>query len=308
MAQVHLLRFISGKYEREEFALGPATSHIAGRSSEADLVLADDAVSRKHARFYTSRGRTWVRDLGSRNGTIVNGKPVDVACLREGDRLAIGSSLMKVFLVEASQATATIRAGERRRARGEDNMTGRSMSGSIEDIPLVDVLQWLSQSRRTGTLKVRGGDHGQAGALQLREGRVFYASIDGRAKLHPEKALRRMLGWGEGMFELDTNEMDDVPVEIDVSLEHMLMETARQQDELAVLASKTTLPGPGTLVRPVKPSPLRWTELDSEELSLLQDLIEQGDWFELLDDSEIDDLTLTRTLVGLVEKGVVELA
>jgi hypothetical protein len=110
------------------------------------------------------------------------------------------------------------------------------------------------------------------------------------------------------MFELDTNEMDDVPVEIDMSLEHMLMETARQQDELAVLAGKTTLPEPGTLVRPVKPSPLRWTELDSEELSVLQDLIEQGDWFEVLDGSETDDLTLTRTLVGLVEKGVVELA
>lgn len=306
MPEVHRLQFVSGKYRGEEFALGPATSFIAGRSTEADLVLADDAVSRKHARFYTSRGRTWVRDLGSRNGTVVNGKPVQVACLREGDRVAIGANLMRVSMVDASQVTASMRAGERRRGRGsEETPAGRSMSGTIEDIPLVDVLQWLAQSRRTGALNVNGGDYGQAGVLRLREGRVFHASIEDRPQLHPEKALRRMLAWSKGTFDLDSSDLEDVEVEIDMSLEHMLMEAARQQDELAQLAGKATLPDPGTPITAVQPSPLRWSELPAEELDLLQKLIEGQSWWDMLDESEIDDLTLTKHLVAMAGKGVV---
>jgi hypothetical protein len=86
-AEIHVLKFLTGKYKGEEFPLGPDGRHfIAGRSSEADLVLADDAVSRKHARFYIERRRTWVRDLCSRNGTLVNGAPVKRHCLRPGDK------------------------------------------------------------------------------------------------------------------------------------------------------------------------------------------------------------------------------
>jgi hypothetical protein len=181
------------------------------------------------------------------------------------------------------------------------------MTGTIEDIPLADVLQWLAQSRRTGTLKVRGGDHGQSGALMLREGRVFNARIDDRPALRPEKALFRMLGWSQGMFELDASDLDDIPVEIDMSLEHLLMDAARQHDELAALAAKTTLPTPATEIILVRPSPVRWTELAEHELRLVQDLFERESWFDVLDASASEDLELTRTLIELAERGVVEI-
>ena len=44
---------------------------------------------------------------------------------------------------------------------------------------------------------------------------------------------------------------------------------------------------------------MRWSELESEELSVLQDLIEQGDWFDVLDSSETDDLTRVHQGWGL---------
>jgi pSer/pThr/pTyr-binding forkhead associated (FHA) protein len=47
-----------------------------GRSPEADLVLPYDNISRRHALIWRSDGKTWIRDLGSSNGTTVNGVPV----------------------------------------------------------------------------------------------------------------------------------------------------------------------------------------------------------------------------------------
>jgi hypothetical protein len=47
-----------------------------GRSDEADVVVPYDNVSRKHALIWRSEGQAWVRDLGSANGTSVDGVPV----------------------------------------------------------------------------------------------------------------------------------------------------------------------------------------------------------------------------------------
>lgn len=47
-----------------------------GRSDEADLVLPYDDVSRKHALIWRSEGQAWIRDLGSANGTSVDGDAV----------------------------------------------------------------------------------------------------------------------------------------------------------------------------------------------------------------------------------------
>jgi hypothetical protein len=299
---VTVLRFVSGRYQGQDFPLDDRRSYIAGRSTEVDLVLADDAVSRKHARFYPARGRIWVRDLGSRNGTIVNGLAVERHCLRDGDRIAIGSSLAKVARTDPDAVSAK-RAGEVHR---ETDLSNRAMAGSLEEVPLMDVLQWLATSRKTGTLKVRDPDAERVGSVQLRDGRVFYAAITGAAELAPEKALIRMLNWRRGSFELDSAVMEAVKGEINMSLEHMLMEAARQEDELANLAKKTPLPKPRARVVLVKPCPVRWKDLPPAELDLVQDLVEAGSWWRVLDLSATDDLTLSRVLVLLKKKGVVE--
>ena len=298
---MQVLRFVSGKYEGRDFPLDDGRSFIAGRSTEADLVLADDAVSRKHARFYPARGRIWIRDLGSRNGTVINGTAVTHHCLREGDRLAIGSSLAKFAVIEDSELSKD-RAGER--PAGSD-VSGRSMTGSIEEIPLMDVLQWLATSRKTGTLKVREPNGGRVGSLHLRDGQVFYATISNSRNLHPEKALMRMLAWSRGSFELENTTIDDVDEEINMSLEHMLMEAARIEDELANMSKRSKLPQHGERVTLVAPGPVRWKELEEKELEFIQDFVERGGWQELIDASRVDDLTLTKTLVALQKKGVI---
>lgn len=64
---------------------------VLGRSSKSDIVLdASGGVSRKHAHVLVIDGEVVVEDLGSRNGTYVNGQLVTRRTLRCGDRIAIG--------------------------------------------------------------------------------------------------------------------------------------------------------------------------------------------------------------------------
>ncbi len=69
---------------------------VIGRSKEADLRVNDANVSRKHAAVYWNNGRIMIDDLGSTNGTMVNGYPVTRTMLRPNDVVAIGESRFQV--------------------------------------------------------------------------------------------------------------------------------------------------------------------------------------------------------------------
>ena len=61
-----------------------------GRSSTCELVLADDTVSRRHAELRAYDGCWLLRDLGSSNGTWINGRRVFEAEVRPGDVVQLG--------------------------------------------------------------------------------------------------------------------------------------------------------------------------------------------------------------------------
>lgn len=70
------------------------SSHVVGRSPDAELCIDCDGVSREHARFTAaSDGVVHVLDLGSTNGTSVNDEPVSLRVLRDGDRIKLGAAV-----------------------------------------------------------------------------------------------------------------------------------------------------------------------------------------------------------------------
>src|SRR5688572_18906550 len=89
-AKSYALRFISGKYQGGEFPLPKSGEIVVGRSSELDMVLVEDMVSRRHAKISVASDQIFIQDLGSTNGTFVNGEKVKRARLQEGDRILIG--------------------------------------------------------------------------------------------------------------------------------------------------------------------------------------------------------------------------
>jgi hypothetical protein len=72
------------------------SSLTIGRAADNDLVLADGRVSRHHARVTGRRGTLVYTDLGSTNGSRVNGAPVSELVLGAGDRIELGDTVLVV--------------------------------------------------------------------------------------------------------------------------------------------------------------------------------------------------------------------
>jgi pSer/pThr/pTyr-binding forkhead associated (FHA) protein len=75
-----------------------AEATSVGRSTQGDVFLDDITVSRKHAVIERRPDRSWfVRDVGSLNGTYVNGEQVDETKLANGDEVQIGKFKLTFF-------------------------------------------------------------------------------------------------------------------------------------------------------------------------------------------------------------------
>jgi hypothetical protein len=80
-----------------------------GRHGDNDVRLPLRAVSARHALVLTVRADSFLQDLGSRNGTRVNGRPVARHLLRDGDRIDIGLQQI-VYLADDSAVLASVSA------------------------------------------------------------------------------------------------------------------------------------------------------------------------------------------------------
>lgn len=68
---------------------------LIGRAPECSLCLQDEFVSNLHAKLYQVEGRFYIEDLGSTNGTYVNGRRINYPTeLRGGDNVKVGNTLM----------------------------------------------------------------------------------------------------------------------------------------------------------------------------------------------------------------------
>jgi pSer/pThr/pTyr-binding forkhead associated (FHA) protein len=105
-AQRATLRIDSGFYEGLEWELDrPST--VIGRGRNADLVLNEATISRAHALFGYEGALAFVQDLGSTNGTLVNGAREHRRPLAQGDELRMGKLVIKVRLPAAAAGGRT---------------------------------------------------------------------------------------------------------------------------------------------------------------------------------------------------------
>ena len=80
-----------------------------------------------------------IQDLGSTNGTFVNGEKVRKADLKDGDRILIGTSIIKIVYVEGESTSSMSETEARSKmavAANRRTAAPKSMAGSIEEIPL----------------------------------------------------------------------------------------------------------------------------------------------------------------------------
>ncbi len=101
-----VLEVFAGPHAPARFEFARQQTFLVGRSSAAHLRLpADRALSRHHFLLECQPSRCWLRDLGSRNGTLVNGTRVKEALLRDGDVISAGRNRIR-FTVRREPAAA----------------------------------------------------------------------------------------------------------------------------------------------------------------------------------------------------------
>jgi hypothetical protein len=297
------LRFISGKYQGGEFPLSEGQEILVGRSSDLDMVLVEEMVSRKHARIRVKRGDITIEDLGSTNGTFVNGEKIERATLRESDRVLIGTSILKVVAVAGDTAAGDLEAVAARHEtqRQAHARTGEAprMSGILEEIPLPDLMQLLGTSRKSGVLVLQT-DAG-VGRIYLDGGAIRYAIVDAAEKLAPLKAVYRMLTWTSGKFELEppNDRVFDNP--LDVSVQEVLMEGFRQKDELDQLRDQLPPMNSRIILRTPLEAPLH--ELEPAHLDILQQSLNSPNLATVFERSKATDLEIATILLDLIKRG-----
>jgi hypothetical protein len=300
-ARSYVLRFISGKYQGGEFPVVAEKQIVVGRSSELDMVLVEDMVSRKHAKIAMQSDQIWIEDLGSTNGTFVNGEKIKRARLKEGDRVLIGTSILKLIASEGQGDGNDAKVQLESVAAARRTSQARTMSGSIEEVPLPDLLQLFGTSKKSGVLVIRTDD--DVGRIFMRKGLIYFAVINDLDDVPAMKSIFRMLSWQKGLFDLDPPDERQFPGEVNVSVQEVLMEGLRQLDEFSQLrGSLPDLSARLALMSPLIP-PMR--DLAPEELDVLQLAHNYGHFETVLNKSLATDLETAQIVMKLIRRSYV---
>jgi hypothetical protein len=91
------LTFETGPFARRVVGI-PDSSATVGRAPDNDIIIGDPATSGHHCRIEVRAGNYWISDLGSTNGTLVNGEPIIDKQLDHGDVVSIGQNTIRFTL------------------------------------------------------------------------------------------------------------------------------------------------------------------------------------------------------------------
>ncbi len=303
------LRFISGKYQGGEFPIEESRPIVIGRSSDLDMVLVEEMVSRRHAQIEMRNGVITIQDMGSTNGTFVNGEKIQSAVLREGDRVLVGTSILKVVTVAGDSPSASSKrdlegVAAQHEAQSRNKGEAPRMSGNLEEIPLPDLLQLFGTSRKTGVLVLRTDDY--VGRIYLDKGVIHFAEIQGAADLPPTKAFFRMLAFNQGLFELEPPAEQEFADPMNMGVQEALMEGFRQQDELNALLDRLPSLESRVVLRTPLEAPLH--ELEPGHLDVLQMALNSPSLGVLFDRSRVTDLQTAEIIQSLIKRGYLQVA
>ncbi len=286
------LCFLSGRLQGNKLSLSGRDEVLVGRTDVADLLLSDGLVSREHARFVMKGGQLAIEDLGSTNGTFVNGDRLRGSrTVGDGDRVLIGTSIIKV-----ASGTRSITDGPptpRRAAPQRDGSPERS--GDIADTSVPELLNLMVEQKISGTLRLTSEK--TEGELRVRSGVVGGATIDTLRDASAYKAAIRLLGWVDGHYIIiEDSTPFDMTVELPVA--ELLVDGLYNLDEWEVL--KQRLPVALRLARPIA-APIR--DLSDSEIDILQAVHNLEETTRVVDSMVDADHRIAAQLLGLIDGG-----
>lgn len=126
---------ISGPGERRTYTLGPRA--VIGRAPDADVTIDNQDISRQHVTITWTGEAYVIEDLGSKNGTLLNGERLaGTRRMADGDEIVLPGVILRFELVDATR-TATLtpaRAVRLDAARGELIMNGKAVTLTAKEL------------------------------------------------------------------------------------------------------------------------------------------------------------------------------
>ena len=145
----------------------------------------------------------------------------------KGLELGVDDYLTKPIYIKEIVTRINILLQKRQRLRFEERKDGHTrFAGRVADMPVVDVIQTIEISRKSGVIQFTG-DRGRQATIYFRDGRVIDAEA---GALQGEDAIYRLLTWSEGEFEVVFRTVRRREV-ITTSSQGLLMEGMRRLDE-----------------------------------------------------------------------------
>lgn len=204
----------------------PAAPVAIGRHPSCEFAIRKGDVSRRHAEVRFDGGEHWLRDLGSTNGTFVNGARVDGEYrLQPGDQIEIGSSTITFCRIDAAQAESLAAPGNDRTIVADRVDASEGFQGELAEVPPFAVLQVLEMGANTGRLEVRG--IAGAGRIWFVAGSPVHAETE---KLVGFDAAVSIVNTARGEFRFEPQSVDGETT-IRASVTDLLLEAARRLDE-----------------------------------------------------------------------------
>jgi pSer/pThr/pTyr-binding forkhead associated (FHA) protein len=212
---------------RPPLALPEQGTLVLGRSRSCDLTIVSPDASRRHAEIVCAQGRPLLRDLGSTNGTFVNGQRIREHQLATGDRIEIGGDLVTFCEIDpALDAAEAAEGGEAQTRMTERPALGECIRGSLAEIPPFAVLQMLEMGRKAGVLEVDEGEIGPA-RLWLVDGAPVHAETKGQRGFD---AAISIVNAASGRFSFEPGRAAPEHT-IRASATELLLEASRHLDE-----------------------------------------------------------------------------
>ena len=163
-----------------------------------------------------------VRDLGSTNGTFVNGQRIEERQLKPGDRIQIGSAV--ITFCEVGGVESSCVGGDDKTVMMERPTDGNVFQGDLAEIPPYAVLQILELGRKTGELVIEGDTTGR---LWLQRGDPIHAETKNQIGFDAAVALVNVTA---GQFSFEPK-LDTPQPTIEASVTQLLLEASRILDE-----------------------------------------------------------------------------
>ncbi|MAE59069.1 MAG: hypothetical protein CME69_09325 [Halobacteriovorax sp.] len=130
---------IGGKIRGEEFKLSEG-DNVIGRSDEADVIIGVKGISKKHLLINVSGRIVYAEDLGSANGTFVNGKVIKKATIINGDKITLPNVILQVVYVKEKKKII------KKRVASDDDEPTYLTGGDMPD-NIVGKIFWLFKFR-----------------------------------------------------------------------------------------------------------------------------------------------------------------